>query len=339
MQGLLESPDACHISTFLPDNKPRKGTEMATRHELVTRTNKTALVALCIASYKRPVLLKQGLLAINQLNTPENLDAIIIVVDNDSEQSAKETCDSVAATIDKKIHYYVEPDRGISSARNRLLQKAMERQADFIAFIDDDEMPHRDWLKNIYHGLLSYSADIATGPVFNTYKNVPSDELPSIKKKYETGTIPRYVSTNNVIFKARLIGELGLTFDRYFDFIGNEDHDFFERAYKQGCKAVWVNDAVIFEALPPERDTFKYRFYRHYTGGISRVLRYKKTRSAFTAWLYFIPKALGKVTGALFSLICAIINRRYLNKAIFKIAHSMGLIAGLLNIVHERYRY
>ena len=47
------------------------------------------------------------------------------------------------------------------------------------------------------------------------------------------------------------------------------------------------------------------------------VLRYKKTYSAFAAWIHFIPKTLGKFIGAVLSLICA----------------------GLLNIIHERYRY
>ena len=46
------------------------------------------LVALCVPTFKRPVILKQCLLAIGQLNLPAKISTIIIVVDNDSDQTS-----------------------------------------------------------------------------------------------------------------------------------------------------------------------------------------------------------------------------------------------------------
>jgi GT2 family glycosyltransferase len=221
-----------------------------------------------------------------------------------------------------------------------LLQKAMQHQADLIAFIDDDEMPHNDWLINIYNGLIKYSVDIATGPVISTKEITPPIEHED-EHKYKTGDAPRYVSTNNVIFKKRLVAELGLTFDPYYNFIGGEDFDYFVRASKLGCTAVWINEAVIFEKILPERQTFKYKWFRHYTGGINNVLRYKKTYSSLAAWLHFIPKILGKLIGSLSSLIKAVFSKHSKNmeKSYVKLASGAGYIAGLLNIIRERYRY
>ncbi|MFT5425132.1 MAG: succinoglycan biosynthesis protein ExoM [Gammaproteobacteria bacterium] len=297
-------------------------------------------LAICIPTFKRPVLLKQCLLAIGELNLPENLNLLVIVVDNDREQEGKEVCDNISSSLDQPLHYYVETERGLCSVRNCLIEKAREHEADLIAFIDDDEMPHKDWLRNLHDGLVTHSVDIATGPVIPTIEVTPPAEF-VMDLKYKTGVTPRYISTNNVIFSKRLISELGLTFDLYYNFIGGEDFDFFGRASKLGCTATWVNEAVIFEAVLPERETLRYKLFRHYTGGINNVLRYKKTYSAFAAWLHFIPKTLGKFIGAVLSLIRAIVNkhRHNLEKAGVKFASGMGYCAGLLNIIHERYRY
>ena len=301
---------------------------------------KSSTLAICVPTFKRPVLLKQCLLAIVQLNLPENLNILVIVVDNDREQGGKEVCDNISSSLDRPLHYYVETERGLCSVRNCLIGKALEHQADLIAFVDDDEMPHKDWLRNLHDGLVAHSVDIATGPVIPTKEVTPPTEF-AVDSKYKTGVTPRYVSTGNVIFSKRLISELGLTFDLYYNFIGGEDFDFFGRASKLRCTATWVNEAVIFEAMLPERETLKYKLFRHYTGGINNVLRYKKTYSAFAAWMHFIPKMLGKFIGAVLSLICAVVNkhRHNLEKAEIKFASCIGYCAGLLNIIHERYRY
>jgi glycosyltransferase involved in cell wall biosynthesis len=298
------------------------------------------LVAFCIPTFKRPVILKQCLLAIGQLNLPANLSTIIIVVDNDSDQTSEEICNDISPSLDQVLHYYVEPNRGLCSVRNCLLQKAVQHQADLIAFIDDDEMPHKDWLINIYNGLLNYSVDIATGPVISTKEITPPIKYEA-GHKYKTGVTPRYISSNNVIFKSRLVSELELTFDPYYNFIGGEDFDYFVRASKLGCTAVWINEAVIFEQILPERETSKYKMFRHYTGGINNVLRYKKTFSSLAAWFHFIPKILGKLIGSVISLIKAAFSNhsKNLEKSYVKLASGAGYIAGLLNIIRERYRY
>ncbi len=303
-------------------------------------SDKQTLVAICVPTFKRPVILRQCLLAIGKLNLPENLNAIIIVVDNDSDQTGEEICINISSGLNQALHYYVEPDRGLSSVRNCLLQKAIQHQADMIAFIDDDEMPHNDWLIKIYNGLIAYSVDIATGPVTPTIEITPPNKFKE-GHKYKTGMIPRYISTNNVMFKKRLVTELGLTFDPYYNFIGGEDFDYFTRASKLGCTSVWINEAVIFEIILPERETFKYRVYRHYTGGINNVLRYKKNYSSLAAWLHFIPKILGKLIGSVTSLIRAAFSKRLKNlkKSYIKLASGAGYFAGLLNITSERYRY
>lgn len=300
----------------------------------------STLVAFCVPTFKRPGLLKQCILAIDHLVVPEKLDVIIIVVDNDAEQSAKTVCDDFSSGLKIPLHYYVEVERGLCCVRNCMLEKALQHKADLLAFIDDDEMPHKDWLKNIYTALVTYAVDIATGPVISIHGNTPPADY-ELKQKYQTGDAPRYVSSNNVIFKQTLLVETGLTFDPYYNFMGGEDFDFFARAKGQGFTSVWTNDAVVFETLLPERETVKYKFYRHYSGGVNNVLRHKRNYSSLSAWLHFSPKLLGKFIGAIISLFCAIFSKhgKNLEKSSIKFASALGYLAGLLNIIHERYRY
>ena len=86
-------------------------------------------------------------------------------VDNDQEKSARSIIQSLNISHLHNISYHVETSRGIASARNRLLKEAINAQADFIAFIDDDEFPKSDWLLVLFNALLKYSAAVATGPV------------------------------------------------------------------------------------------------------------------------------------------------------------------------------
>ena len=301
---------------------------------------KTKIVAICIATFKRPDLLSNCLTSIGQLSIPDNYKPIIIVVDNDGERSGENSFNKTKELIDFDSYYYVEPDRGICSARNLLLEKALEHKADYIAFVDDDELTHKQWLINIVTGLEKYNCDIVAAPVLPISEtSAPNDFVTDPKRP--SGSTPRNIPAGNVLFNEKLITEYGLRFDRYFDFIGCEDFDFFDRAIKKGMTSVWIDDAIIFETIVPERTTTKYIIYRHFTGGINVVMRYRRHHSLLFAWVRYLPKAIGKVLSALVSLLTSIVykHKENFNKFIIKLSNGAGYLCGLTNIVIERYRY
>lgn len=302
--------------------------------------NKNNIIAICVATYKRPELLSNCLNSIGQISIPNDYAVIIIVVDNDSEKSGETNFHETTKNIDIESHYYVEPDRGICSARNCLLEKALIHKAAYIAFVDDDELTHRQWLINMINGLESYSCDIVAGPVLPIKETVAPESF-SKDLKHPTGSTPRNIPAGNVLFSKRLINEQKLRFDRYFDFIGCEDFDFFDRAIKNNMKSVWIDDAIIFETIMPERNTRRYMMYRHFTGGINVVMRYRRHHSLIFAWGRYLPKAIGKFIGAFYSLIKAIFVSRMTNfdKFIIKLSNGIGYICGLTNLIIERYRY
>jgi len=298
------------------------------------------IVAICVATYKRPELLVNCLNSIGQISVPKNYTPVIIVVDNDNEKSAESSFNETTENIDIESHYYVEPDRGICSARNCLLEKALTHYAAYIAFVDDDELAHKQWLTNMIEGLQTYPSDIVAGAVI-PIKETIAPETYITDPKRSSGSVPRNIPAGNVLFNARLVNQLNLRFDRYFDFIGCEDFDFFDRAIKNGMKSVWVDDAIIFETITPDRNTRRYMMYRHFTGGINVVMRYRRHHSLFHAWIRYFPKAVGKFISAIYTLLLAVFYSHTANfdKCIIKFSNGVGYLFGLSNLIIERYRY
>ncbi len=298
------------------------------------------IIAICIATYNRPGLLASCLDSISKIDVPENYKTIIIVVDNDKEKSAENTFTKFAQCINFETHYYVEPDRGICSARNCLLDQALLYNASYIAFMDDDEQAHKKWLVNLIIGIEKYNCDVVVGPAI-PFKGTSAPDTFVKDPKHPSGSKTRNISTANVLFNTRLITELNLRFDRYFDFIGCEDHDFFDRAKKLNVSAVWVDDAATFEAITPERNKRRYLMFRHFTGGINVVMRFRRHHSLIHAWFRYFPKSIGKFIGAIYTLLIAafVSHSANFDKSIVKLSNGTGYLFGLMNIVFERYRY
>ena len=99
---------------------------------------------------------------------PKKYTPIIIVVDNDILRSGESEFNTIKKHFNFKSFYYVEPNRGVSSVRNCLLEKATLQNAKLIAFIDDDELAHNNWLMNMLKGLEKYQCNI----IFFCFSNI-----------------------------------------------------------------------------------------------------------------------------------------------------------------------
>lgn len=100
-------------------------------------------VALCAATYRRPRGLARLLKAMAVLELPASVPfaLAVIIVDNSPEAEAREQVTKAAQDFNWPLLYVSEPRRGITFARNAALEKATALDCDFVAFIDDDEVP------------------------------------------------------------------------------------------------------------------------------------------------------------------------------------------------------
>jgi glycosyltransferase involved in cell wall biosynthesis len=299
----------------------------------------TTFISICIATYKRPERLSNLLDGINALEFRQVSSPMleVIVVDNDSSGSAQETCDKVRALFKWSLIYDIEPQQGVSFARNRTVSKVSEA-ADFIAFIDDDEMPDSLWLDSLVSTQKNYQADVVTGPVYPQFQ---SDSIPKWIEKggffapptYETGTVLNAAFTNNVLVSADLVRKLDVVFDPRFAIKGAEDTHFFMRLRKMGAKIVWTNEAIVHESIPPSRTTLGWLLERGFWGWSSYSLFERELFPSPTAQMIrFIKGVILIFAGVLASFPGLFMGKQYLYKAILNIYKGAGTLSGLVGI-------
>jgi GT2 family glycosyltransferase len=233
--------------------------------------------AVCALTCRRPAGLERLLAGLASLRySGERPDVRVIIVDNDPEGSARTVCAGWEGRLGARMLYLHEPRPGIPVARNRALD-AVDRRIERIAFIDDDEVPHPDWLDQLILAQQAYDADVVTGPVDRRFE-VPPPAWVKRGRFFErsaglgprpgrlTGEQLSEAYTNNVMFRASLLDELGLRFDERYGF--GEDSRFFRHVARAGCRIVWVEEARVVEWMPAERATERWLIDRRYRSGI-----------------------------------------------------------------------
>ncbi len=210
-------------------------------------------ISVCICTYKRPDLLRRLLGELASQETAGRFTYSIVVADNDSARSAETTVtDFASASV--PIRYCVEPTQGIAFARNKVVASAT---GDFLAFIDDDEFPARDWLLNLFNTCMARNVDGVLGPVLRHFDETPPRWL--VKSNFykrpinPTGSEVHWqgARTGNVLIKTRILTPGEPAFRTQFR--SGEDQDFFRRKIEEGYAFSWCAEAVAYEVVPPSR--------------------------------------------------------------------------------------
>jgi succinoglycan biosynthesis protein ExoM len=179
----------------------------------------------------------------------------IVIVDNDSLESARETVETHARRSKIAISYTIEPRQNIALARNKAIDVS---KGDFIGFIDDDEFPSSRWLLNLYIAINRYKADGVLGPVLPYFEKKPPKWI--LKGRFFerpaniSGKVLEWQNTRtgNALLKRAIFEEDRIWFRHEYG-SGGEDRDFFKRKIGQGHVFVWCDEALVYEKVPPER--------------------------------------------------------------------------------------
>ncbi len=291
-------------------------------------------ITVCVCTFQRPHLLRRLLEKLGEQDFGSLFTYSIVVADNDRLRSAEPVVAEFATISPIPISYCVEPRQNIALARNKAIENATGQ---FLAFIDDDEFPAKDWLLTLFKTCSKYDVDGVLGPV----KPYFDEDAPTwvIKGKfyarpsYPTGFVIdwRKGRTGNVLLKRRVFAAGEQPFRPEFH-VG-EDQDFFRRMIDQGHVFIWCDEAVAYEVVPPIRwkRTFMLRrallrgrmSLAHPTFG---VLDIAKSLIAVPAYLVALPLAL----------VCG--QGSFMNVVVRLFDHTGRLLALLgINPVKEPY--
>jgi succinoglycan biosynthesis protein ExoM len=241
------------------------------------------------------------------------------------------------------LRYIHEPRRGISMARNAILEAALDLSADWVAFIDDDETAAPNWLAELMAAAKRYNADVVQGRVEPIYPE-PTPFWIVPPKSRADGHEKGAASTNNVMFSSWIIRAdgLGLRFSERFALTGGEDTDFFARAYDAGAKIAHSNKPLVFEHWSVERCSYMAQVSRSFHASVNDIRRHGGFRSAGRAAIKAVGSAIMGVLLFIRAILCVPISRTRFKKEALRggkrIAAAAGRIAALTGYRAEPYR-
>lgn len=301
---------------------------------------KKNIILIGVCTYNRPNMLRKCLNSIKTQEIPKGAEIIIYVADNNSEPllHIKDVVDECLQGL--KYKYLLVEKRGISFARNAILDCAVESKADFIAFIDDDQYADLSWINNLYKKITEAKVEAVQGKVIYV---LPEETPDFIQKEWQVGysedTLLKHLGTGNVIFASKLVNDWGLRFRNELALTGGEDLDFFLRSQHNGGKHIYTAYAVVFETVPDERATVKWQLKRKMQDGYALSAITYANYGMLRLLRKYILKAFRNLVTAPFYLLSGTLtgNNALKFKAMQKIYHAIGCFAFTLRIKVHGY--
>ncbi len=281
-------------------------------------------IDVCICTYRRPSIV-ETLRGIAAQELPPGTALRVIVADNAADDEARASICASGQQLGLELVYVHAPEKNISIARNACLGVA---DAEWLAFIDDDEHPSPIWLKQLIAEAQRGDWDAVLGPVQALY---PDDAPAWLKICDLHSTRPVWIEdrietgyTGNVLFRRTLIERGRVGFKVELGRSGGEDLDFFYRFRDFGGRIGYAPDALVYETVPLERTSLAYLLRRNFRQGQTHARRLQQS-SALRPRILHVPLALAKafLLGMAACQPCAAARNRLLARA----ALHCGVIA------------
>lgn len=213
---------------------------------------------LCICTYRRPDGLRRLLEKLADVDGIEGLE--VVVSDNDAAEEGLEVCELLSSNgYPLPIHTVHASEAGISAARNAACMKALTLSPDYVAFLDDDEWPERQWLSELLRVMRHCEADVTGGPTRPVFpEGAPSSLISNAYYGADMG-LPDGSSCllqagGNFLIRAEALRSLTpLFFHPAFAHSGGEDLAFFLQLKQRGYTMAWAANAIVHEPVPESR--------------------------------------------------------------------------------------
>ncbi|MFL5333077.1 MAG: glycosyltransferase family 2 protein [Geminicoccaceae bacterium] len=304
-------------------------------------------VAVCVCTCDRAALLARLLAVLERVKLrdlpPE--DVLVLIVDNRPDGRARAACDRFAPRLPMPLRFVEEPTPGISFARNRAVAAACAWGADFVAFLDDDDIPGADWLWQLVLRQHETGADLVFGlyrlpqdlPLPGWLRNSRYFREPDPEDRDRYG-LPGWAGTYNVLIARRVLEELAGgdgPFKAEFATSGGEDMDLFIRAKTAGFTYAVAPLSLVVRAWEPDRMTVGGTLRRGFQRAGSRVMlarahlpQEQVRRLAWSSW--------GKLGKALL-LLPLVWNRSRLVHGLLGVTAALGEVYAWSGLRYDFY--
>lgn len=171
-------------------------------------------ISIAVCTYNRSDVLPKCLESLAGQSADTKLFEVLIINNNSNDDTKK-----IALDFCERHHnfrYIFEKKQGLSHARNRAI---VEAKGKYLAYIDDDAIADKEWVKSILDCFSQTNADVVGGPVFHFVK---TEKQPFFFNKnassFNPGNERRQMTPpgfdfgfpgGNTCFKKSLFGEFG----------------------------------------------------------------------------------------------------------------------------------
>ena len=303
------------------------------------------LVSICITTYKRPQGLKRLVQGIAKLTFSKvvcpNIE--VIIIDNDNEGIAAKICQEFQKDFPWILKTDVESRRGITYGRNKSLSLA-DTKTDWIAIIDDDEVPEPNWLDELLWVQQEYQADVISGTVLPHFINEePPEWIVNSgflhRPRFQNGESRHVALTNNVLVRAEALRQYNPVFDNRFALTGGEDTHLFMRLHQAGYKIVWADDAIVYDWLPSERTKPKWILERYRHEWSTYSFLEKELDPSFKIQFIRALKGTALILIGIVRLpLTLVFGRQERFKSLMYIYRGTGTFVGLLGLNRQEYK-
>jgi GT2 family glycosyltransferase len=197
---------------------------------------------------------------------PATISWEVLVVDNNSSDQTREVVEEFRLNYPNRFRYLFEAQPGKSHALNAGIR---ESQGDILAFVDDDIVVDKNWLRNLTIDLEDGNCAGTGGRILPAKTFSPPDWLPlegpnnmgGILALFDLGETPAALDQppfgTNMAFQKRMFEKHGgFRIDlgpRPGSELRNEDTEFGRRLLKAGERLRYVPSAVVYHRVPEER--------------------------------------------------------------------------------------
>ena len=296
-------------------------------------------ITVCICTCRRVDLLARLLDRLQEVARAGRTQAHIeiLIVDNAPTGEVAALCEERGADLGWPVHYVEEPERGLCHARNRAVRTALEHKPEFIAFLDDDDLPRPDWLEALVARQHETNADIVCGrweleradAQLDRYAHLYRSTQASKQDKAEPYGVPRGCATNNLMFRREVIEVMMAAGEHPFapelQFTGCEDSDFLIRSVRRGFEVTRCERSVVLRGVEPERQDFHAQIGRALKNGRAKMMLCRRHGSASDRWRLTISAVL-KGIGVVALLPGGLFSRKMGRKQVYRLAKLAGCL-------------
>ncbi len=300
-------------------------------------------IDVCIVTYRRPAGLQRLLGALQQQEFPGEAPALrVVVVDNDPQESARSVCEDARSWLTPSLSYVMEKRRGIPQARNSAVAACLKR-SEFLAFVDDDEVPDPDWLAELQRVQRLRDADAVAGPCLPRFYGSPPRWIAQGRffesPRHTTGERIDHAFTHNVLVRTAALADMEALFDERMALTGGSDAEFFRRFARTGHRIVWADDARVFEWVPETRARLGWLLARAFRVGCSSAWIARRSDRPPTAVAWMLANGVWCIAKGAWQLALALPRGRAAAVHALRLAcDGAGRLWSLAGLSYREYR-